>query len=90
MDIRIPAESPGIIRVLEGIKPVFATNKATVLEFYDRTGNLMALFFKQFDEDMWVFTTKGDDDWESNLIRLGYITPSISAKTLARVQGLKG
>jgi len=90
MDIRIPAEAPGIIRVLEGIKPVFATNKATVLEFYDRNGNLMALFFKQFDEDMWVFTTKGDDDWESHLIRLGYITPAISVQTLARVQGLKG
>jgi len=89
MDAKVPIQSPGIIRVLEGIKPVFITNKATVIEIRDKFGDLMALFFKQFDNDVWIFTTKSDEDWESCLIRLGYLNPSITMEELAKASGIK-
>ena len=89
MSVEIEAKSPGIIRVLSGINPVFASNKATVIEFRDKFGDLMALFFKQYGEDIWVFSTQGDDDWESDLIRLGYLSPGLSAEQLAVSAGVK-
>jgi hypothetical protein len=89
VDAAVPAKLPGIVRVLEGIKPAFVTNKATVIEFYDRLGGLMALFFKHFEEDMWVFSTKSDPDWESNLVRLGYLDPKAPIEVLAGAQGIK-
>lgn len=86
MDIQVPSSSSGggIVRVLDGIKPVFVSNKVSVIEFRDKFGELMALFFRQYTDDVWVFTTKADEDWESNLIRLGYINPSITLEELAK------
>lgn len=90
MDTAVPIKAPGIVRVLDGIKPVFVTNKATVVEIRDKFGDLMALFFQQFADDIWVFTTKADEDWEANLIRLGYLNPSITLDELAKASGMKG
>ena len=80
----IPVDTPGVIRVMEGIRPAFITEKATALEFYDRFGDLMAIFCRHFSDDMWVFVTKADPDWEDHLVRLGYIAPNMSASELVR------
>lgn len=80
----VPARAPGVIRVMAGIQPVFTTEKATVIEFYDAFGDLMALFCRHFSDDMWIFVTKADADWEDHLVRLGYIQPSITAEQLVR------
>jgi len=63
---------PNSVRVLSGRRPELETTLATVAEIYDRAGNLSALFFRQFAEGMWIFAKKGDEDWRSHLIRLGY------------------
>lgn len=82
MDITVPAQSQGIVRVLSGIQPILATDKATVIEFRDGSGELMALFFR-LNGDNWGFSTKADSDWESNLIRLGYLSTNITVEELA-------
>lgn len=86
----VPANMPGVIRVMAGIQPLLTTEKATVLEFYDGFGDLMALFFRHFNNNMWVFVNKADPDWESHLVRLGYIQPSLSATELVRSIATKG
>ena len=42
----------------------------------------MALFFR-LNGDNWGFSTKADSDWESNLIRLGYLSTNITVEELA-------
>ena len=89
MDALVQAKSPGIVRVLGGLQPLLATDKATVVEFRDGFGELMALFFRQ-SGDLWAFSTKSDEDWDSNLVRLGYAASSITAKELAKAFKPKG
>ena len=62
------------IRLYESVlqRPLFETNKASLLEFYGDNGELTALLFKQFGGEMWMLVTKADVDWQSTLIRLGY------------------
>ena len=88
--VEVPANLPGVIRVMAGIQPLLTTEKATVLEFYDGFGDLMALFCRHFSDDMWIFVTKADKDWEDHLIRLGYINPTLSASELVRSLATKG
>jgi len=59
-------------------EPIFETKEASVVEFYDRNGNMNALLARQFSDDMWALVTKLDPDWEATLIRLGYINVKTS------------
>jgi hypothetical protein len=78
----VPVGPPGQIRVMAGIRPILTTDKATVIEFRDKFRDLMALFCRHFNDDMWIFITKDDPDWESHLVRLGYLSSSITAEQL--------
>jgi hypothetical protein len=78
----VPVGTPGQIRVMAGIQPIFTTDKATVLEFRDRFGDLMALFCRHFNDDMWIFITKDDPDWQAHLVRLGYLSSALSTQQL--------
>lgn len=64
--------SPNAIRIVSGRRPELEATLATVIEVYDRRGQLSSLFFRQFAEDLWVFAKPDDEDWRSNLVRLGY------------------
>ena len=75
---------PGTIRVFGGIlqPPLLDTHEATLIEFYDQYGDMNAVLFRQFSDDMWALVTKKDPDWTTTLVRLGYLQP---ASTLADV-----
>lgn len=75
---------PGRIRVLGGVMrpPLLDTHEATILEFRDKFDDLVALFTRHFNDDMWIFVTKQDDDWESTLIRLGYMRSPVGIHQL--------
>ncbi len=63
----------GQVRVLQGMRRVLLdTHEATIIEFRDRFDDLNAIITRHFTDDMWIFVTKNDPDWESHLIRLGY------------------
>jgi hypothetical protein len=72
--------------VLGGIfmPPLLETHEATVIEFYDKFGDMNALLFRQFSDDMWALVTKLDEDWPAALVRLGYLQPPGSIIDLAR------
>lgn len=59
-------------------KPIFETNDASVIEFYDSRGTMNALLVRQLSDDMWALTTKVDPDWEAALVRFGYINVKAS------------
>lgn len=86
----LPVNAPGVIRVMAGIQPLIMTSDATVIEFYDGFGDLMALFCRHFNDDMWIFVTKADADWQDHLIRLGYLDAPMSAEQLVRSLASKG
>jgi len=65
---------PGQVRVLKGIEKVLLdTHEATVIEFRDVFNDLNAIITRHFSDDMWIFVTKQDPDWEAHLVRLGYM-----------------
>ena len=78
----VSIKGPGTLAVFEGIHRTYASNKATVVEIRDGFGDLMALFCRHFNDDMWIFVTKGDPDWESHLVRLGYLQAGITTEEL--------
>ena len=54
-------------------RPLLETTDAKFVEFFDSTGELVALLVRGIlGPDMWVFAHKLDDDWEQVLIRFGY------------------
>jgi hypothetical protein len=80
---------PGRVRVLQGAKQVLLdTHEATVIEFRDQFGDLNAVISRHFNDDMWIFTTKADDDWHAHLVRLGYSLADMSVNQL--VHNLRG
>ena len=53
--------------------PLFVTTKAKFVEFYDDTGELVALLINGvLAKGMWLFANKLDDDWSAVLVRFGY------------------
>lgn len=79
--------SPNAIRVVSGRRPELEATLATVIEIYDRKGQLFSLFFRHFSEDLWIFTKPDDDDWRSNLIRLGYEKVDVKPYTGGTLEG---
>lgn len=79
---------PGTIRVLAGVlqPPLLETDRATIVEFRDAYGDLNAVY-SRVGPDLWMFVTKKDPDWESNLIRLGYMDSPITIQQLVREAG---
>lgn len=80
----VAAIQPSVIRVMAGIQPVLVTEKATGIEFYDGFGDLMAIFCRHFNDNMWIFVTKADPDWHAHLARLGIIEPKMTATELVK------
>ena len=68
------------LRAYESIlkPPLFESTKANLLEFYDDNGKLIALLFKQFNNDLYMLVTKADPDWHATLVRLGYVNVKLS------------
>lgn len=76
---------PGTIRVLANVlrPPLLETDQANIVEFRDAFGDLNAIYSRlHANSDLWVFVTKDDPDWESNLIRLGYMDSPITLQQL--------
>lgn len=74
---------PGTIRVMAGpLRQLLETHEASVIEFRDRFGDLNAVVFRQFNDDMWCLITKQDPDWDAILVRLGYLDSNVSAAML--------
>jgi hypothetical protein len=68
---------PGNVRVIQDLSKVLLdTCDASTIEFRDRYGNLNAIVTRHFTEDMWIFVSRADPDWEAHLVRLGYQLPS--------------
>ena len=55
--------------------PLFETEDASIIEFHDKYGDLMALFCKVLAGDVWGLVMKGDPDWTAMLVRYGYLDP---------------
>jgi len=70
------------IRICESVlkRPLYETNKANLIEFYGDDGELNALLFKQFNNELYMLVTKADPDWAATLIRLGYVNVKLSPK----------
>ena len=83
--------NPGTIRVLASVlkPPLLETDKANIVEFRDAYGDLNAIY-SRVSADMWMFVTRNDPDWESNLIRLGYMDSPITLQQLVREAGSNG
>lgn len=77
-------KGPGHVTVMAGLQQILETDKATVIEFRDGYGDLVAIFSRHFNDDMWIFVTKADPDWESHLVRLGLLKPSISINNVIK------
>ena len=76
---------PGTIRVLASVlrPPLLETDQANIVEFRDTFGDLNAVYSRLHrDSDLWVFVTRDDPDWESNLIRLGYMDSPVTIQQL--------
>lgn len=75
---------PGTIRVLGGVlrPPLLETAEATVIEFYDRFGDMNALLYRALSDDMWALVTRKDEDWGATLTRLGYARAQITGEQL--------
>jgi len=68
-------------------KPLYETNEASVVEFFDRNNSMNALLCRQFSDDTWALVTKVDPDWHECLIRMGYINVKASpAQFLATIK----
>jgi len=53
--------------------PLFETTDARTIEFYDSTGELVALLIRGvLAPEAWAFANKLDDDWQETLLRYGY------------------
>ena len=57
-------------------EPLLDTEDATVIEFYDQHGDLMAVFGKVLNENFWSISFRNDDDWEQVLARMGFVNKS--------------
>jgi hypothetical protein len=68
MSTRLVVKSDNIMQ-----PPLLDTTEASVVEFYDGNGELVALFGKIFSPDFWAFSNKNDEDWPEALARAGYI-----------------
>ena len=79
----------GRIRIVGSVlkPPICETSEATVVEFYDGFGDLMAVVCRMFSDDTWGLVTKADPDWETTLIRLGYVQPSTTTRELVKKLG---
>jgi len=77
-------KEPGTIRVLGGVlrPPLLETSKATVIEFFDRFGDMNAVLYRALSDDMWALVTCKDEDWGATLVRLGYSKPQITGEQL--------
>lgn len=72
--LNIGAGEPGRIRVLTSVTgtPLLVTHEATLIEYRNYAGELLAVFSRHFSDDMWIMVACGDEDWETELVRLGY------------------
>jgi len=80
--VEVRNNAPGQVRVMAGLQPLLITDKATVVEFRDRFGDLNALFCRHFTDDMWIFVTRDDPDWSATLVRLGYTAAPMTTEQL--------
>ena len=86
------ANHPGTIRVLAGVTrpPLLETHEATIVEFRDQFGDLNAVFCRHFSDELWIFVTRQDPDWEATLMRLGYMNSPTTMKQLLGNLSTKG
>jgi len=54
-------------------RTLLETHEATTMGFYDRFGDLHAVIYRIFTDDVWAFANKYDDDWKVTLARLGIV-----------------
>jgi len=81
-------DHPGQVRVLKGVeRTLLDTHEATTIEFRDRFNDLNAIITRHFSDDLWIFVTKNDPDWEAHLVRLGYMPTALRAADLAKRRG---
>lgn len=79
----------GVFRVLSE-EPLLFTHEASLIEVWDSQDELFAVFTRHFSDDMWIFVTKDDDDWDSHLVRLGYRAPTQQIRDVLREAAVKG
>lgn len=70
----MPGRSKIVLRGNNMLKPpLFETEDAHIIEFYDSFGDLNALFCRILSDDCWGLVTKSDGDWQATLVRYGYL-----------------
>ena len=62
-----------IVQASYNRQPLLDTDEATQIEFYDCTGELVALFGRIFSDDFWYYSNKNDEDWVQVLARTGFL-----------------
>ena len=67
--------------------PLLITEDATLIEFRDGYGDLIALMVRVLSDEMWGLVTKQDPDWQGLLLRYGY---SGVSDTCGETAGNKG
>ena len=63
-------------------KPLLDTGNAKTIEIYDGFGELVALFSRVFNDEMWSFSTKSDADWHAVCVRNGIVAPETGVRNL--------
>lgn len=63
------------IRILDSVlkPPILETDKANIIEFFGDRGELVALLTKEFNSQLWCFSSVKDEDWMETLLRNGYM-----------------
>lgn len=74
-----------VVRGADITKPALLdTNNAYSIEFYGPNSELIALLVKVLAEGVYALTTKNDPDWQSVLVRYGFLNVNKSIKSIIR------
>ena len=58
-------------------EPLLDTTDAQQIEFYDHTGDLVALVGHVFNPYMWYYSDRKDSDWPDVLARTGFLSEAL-------------